>query len=149
VKQGLAYARKNKKDILYLEGNAGNSYGISVSAILKTAEDGVSSYYQVGYTFRKPTDQYSHRIGRGVSAYRVMDGVTHPYQFRIGLKSPGSIKPRRLCAVISAHIMMDVLSARIAIPSRVGADLLKYPMIFLYNPEDIRVPQRIVEGQVR
>ena len=142
VKRGIEYARKNRQDIHYFEGSAGATYGLCVSAIRKTAEDGKASYYQVGYTFKKPSDGYSRRVGRGISAYRVTDGVTHPYQFRIGLKSEGSINPDRLRAVIQAHIAMDVLSARIEIPAAIGRDLVRGSGgVFLHSAEFEAVAQ--------
>jgi len=124
VKKGLEYARKNHQDIRFFHGGVGFQQ-ISAAAIRKTEADGMTSYYQIAYTFRKPTDSFSTRIARGITAYRLMDKVKHPYQFRLGLTKGGYIKTGRLRSVIESHIQMDILSARIPISGKLEREIVK------------------------
>jgi len=133
VKQGLAYAKLNHREIMFFEGFCGDVelaeqyslpiYGVSAAAILQTGPK-QEVYYQVGYSLRKPSDNYSSRISKGLAAYRTIPGITSVFSFKINLSKPGGVKPERMRALIANHIQMDLLTARVPAPTKIGRSLV-------------------------
>ena len=126
VKEGLAYARLNR--IPFYSGGFG-AYNVSASVILKTGEDNIP-YYQVAYAFCSPKDSYSDRVGRGLSAHRLLFPDKTAYSFKVNLSERGALSPDLLCKLVSSYIEMEVYTRRVRAPKKLYRQAVKSHMSF-------------------
>ena len=74
-------------------------------------DDGVTTYYQVAYTFKALTDTFHLNVALGNLGLRLESG-DHVYSFRVNTTENGTIIPKRMARVIEAHLEMDLAAGK-------------------------------------